>query len=246
MTLLGTAMKHAMQLGLIYRNPVEAVKRVKVVRRDFQVWESSEVHQLIGAVLEDHLYGLVYLALTTVLRRGELCGLRWTDIQRGVIHIQQNCVLVGNTATLTTPKTKASRRRIPLPPDTINALRLHRERQAQERDAAGDAWEEHGLVFPTSVGTVYHRRNLLWDWYVLLDTASVRRIRIHDIRHTCASLAIYQGLDPKVLADRMGHSRASISLDIYGHVFEEQRERAALSLSTLTARADRDSDPLAP
>lgn len=246
MTLLGTAMKHAMQLGLIYRNPVDAVKRVKVVRRDFQVWEPSEVHKLIGAVLDDRLYGLVYLALTTGLRRGELCGLRWTDIQRGVIHIQQNCVLVGNTATLTTPKTKASRRRIPLPPDTLDALRLHRERQAQERDAAGDAWEEHGLVFPTSVGTVYHPRNLLRDWYVLLDTAGVRRIRIHDIRHTYASLAIYQGLDPKVLADRMGHSRASISLDIYGHVFEEQRERAALSLSTLTAKADRNSDPLAP
>lgn len=246
MTLLGTAMKHAMQLGLIYRNPVDAVKRVKVVRRDFQVWEPSEVHKLIGAVLNDRLYGLVYLALTTGLRRGELCGLRWTDIQRGVIHIQQNCVLVGNTATLTTPKTKASRRRIPLPPDTLDALRLHRERQAQERDAAGDAWEEHGLVFPTSVGTVYHPRNLLRDWYVLLDTAGVRRIRIHDIRHTYASLAIYQGLDPKVLADRMGHSRASISLDIYGHVFEEQRERAALSLSTLTAKADRNSDPLAP
>ncbi|MFD1734726.1 tyrosine-type recombinase/integrase [Deinococcus malanensis] len=96
------------------------------------------------------------------------------------------------------------------------------------------------------MGTVYHPRNLLRDWYVLLDSAKVRRIRIHDIRHTYASLAIYQGLDPKVLADRMGHSRASISLDIYGHVFEEQRDRAAISLKDLVTRADRNSDPLAP
>ncbi|GGK11249.1 site-specific integrase [Deinococcus malanensis] len=246
LTLLGTAMKHAMQLGLIYRNPVEAVKRVKVARREFQVWEPSEVQALIAAVLDDRLYGLVYLALTTGMRRGELCGLRWSDIQRGVIHVQQSCVLVGNQATLTTPKTKASRRRIPLPPDTLDALRVHRDRQALERDTAGDEWQEHGLVFPTSVGTVYHPRNLLRDWYVLLDSAKVRRIRIHDIRHTYASLAIYQGLDPKVLADRMGHSRASISLDIYGHVFEEQRDRAAISLKDLVTRADRNSDPLAP
>ncbi|MFD1734629.1 tyrosine-type recombinase/integrase [Deinococcus malanensis] len=208
--------------------------------------EPSEVQALIAAVLDDRLYGLVYLALTTGMRRGELCGLRWSDIQRGVIHVQQSCVLVGNQATLTTPKTKASRRRIPLPPDTLDALRVHRDRQALERDTAGDEWQEHGLVFPTSVGTVYHPRNLLRDWYVLLDSAKVRRIRIHDIRHTYASLAIYQGLDPKVLADRMGHSRASISLDIYGHVFEEQRDRAAISLKDLVTRADRNSDPLAP
>ncbi|ULH15537.1 tyrosine-type recombinase/integrase [Deinococcus sp. KNUC1210] len=72
----------------------------------------------------------------------------------------------------------------------------------------------------------------------------MRRIRIHDIRHTYASLAIYQGLDPKALADRMGHSRASLTLDVYGHVFEEQRERAALTLADLVNRADQPSDPL--
>ncbi|CAM4161792.1 tyrosine-type recombinase/integrase [Deinococcus marmoris] len=245
-TLLGTALRHALHLGLIYRNPAEAVKRVKIPTREFTVWEPSEVQGLIEAVLGHRLYGLVYLALTTGLRRGELCGLRWSDIVRGVIHVQQSCVLVGNIATMTTPKTKASRRRVPLSPDTLEALRLHRDRQARERDAAGEDWRDHGLVFPTSLGTVYHPRNLLRDWYALLETHSVRRIRLHDIRHTYASLAIYQGLDPKVLADRLGHSRASISLDIYGHVFEEQRDRAALSLTQLVSRDPHAADPLAP
>ncbi|MCP2015656.1 integrase [Deinococcus sp. HSC-46F16] len=243
-TLLGTALRHALQLGLIYRNPVDAVKRVKPSKRDLKVWEPSEVQRLIAAITDDRLYGLVYLALTTGMRRGELCGLHWTDIQRGVITVRHNCVLVGNRATITTPKTEASRRRIPLPPDTLEALRVHRARQHQERDAAAEDWEEHGLVFPTTLGTVYHPRNLLRDWYALLDRAEVRRIRIHDIRHTYASLAIYQGLDPKAIADRMGHSRASITMDVYGHVFEEQREKAALTLTQLVNRDAHQADPL--
>lgn len=244
-TLLGTALKHALQLGLIYRNPVEAVKRVKPQKRDLKVWEPSEVQRLITAITDDRLYGLVYLALTTGMRRGELCGLHWSDIQRGVITIRHNCVLVSNRATLTTPKTEASRRRIPLPPDTLDALRVHRARQEREREAAAEEWEEQGLVFPTTLGTIYHPRNLLRDWYALLQQAGVRRIRLHDLRHTYASLAIYQGLDPKAVADRMGHSRASITLDIYGHVFEEQREKAALTLTQLVNREDaQKADPL--
>ncbi|AWN22469.1 hypothetical protein DKM44_03815 [Deinococcus irradiatisoli] len=243
MTLLNTALKHALQLGLLYRNPADAVKRVRVLKRDFQVWEPSEVQRLIVAVQHSRLYGLVYLALTTGMRRGELCGLQWSDINRGVITVHHNCVLVGNKATLTTPKSAASPRRIPLPADTLEALRVHRERQEREREAAGEEWQESGLVFATSIGTLYHPRNLLRDWYVLLDHAQVRRIRIHDIRHTYASLAIYQGLDPKALADRLGHSRASLTLDLYAHVFEEQRERTALTLSDLMNRSEPD-DPL--
>ncbi|GAA3995655.1 site-specific integrase [Deinococcus rubellus] len=238
MTLLNTALKHALQLGLIHRNPADAVKRVKVPRRDFQVWEPSEVQRLIVAVQDDRLYGLVYLALTTGMRRGELCGLQWADITRGVITVRHNCVLVGNTATITTPKSEKSRRRIPLPADTLEALRLHRERQHRERDAAGEDWQATDLVFASSIGTLYHPRNLLRDWYVLLEMAKVRRIRIHDLRHTYASLAIYQGLDPKSVADRLGHSRASLTLDLYAHVFEEQRERAALTLGELMNRSE--------
>lgn len=238
MTLLGTALNHALKLGLIYRNPVDAVKRVKIPRREFQVWEPSEVQRLITAITDDRLYGLVYLALTTGMRRGELCGLHWTDIQRGIITVRHNCVIVGGQAQISTPKTEAGKRRIPLPADTLDALKIHRSRQAREREAAGEDWQESGLVFTTSIGTLYHPRNLLRDWYALLDKAGVRRIRIHDIRHTYASLAIYQGLDPKALADRLGHSRASLTLDVYGHVFEEQREKAALSLHTLLTRPD--------
>jgi len=245
MTLLGSALKHALQLGLISRNPVDAVKRVKIAKRDFQIWEPADVQRLVTAIQDHRLYGLVYVALTTGMRRGELCGLQWSDIQRGVITIRHNCVIVGNKATLTTPKSEASRRRIPLPEDTLEALRLHRKRQQAERDAAGEEWQETGLVFTSSIGTLYHPRNLLRDWYVLLDGAKVRRIRIHDIRHTYASLAIYQGLDPKALADRLGHSRASLTLDLYAHTFEEQRERAALTLSDLMNRSQK-TDPLGP
>ncbi|MBB5234428.1 tyrosine-type recombinase/integrase [Deinococcus budaensis] len=233
LSLLGSAMRHALQLGLITRNPVEAVKRVKPAKRDMQVWEPSEIHRLILAIQNSRLYGLVYLAITTGLRRGELCGLRRQDIQKGVLHVRQNCVLVGNTPHLQTPKSEKSRRRVPLPADTLEALALHRERQARERLAAGDEWREQDLVFPTPIGTIYHPRNLLRDWYTLLAEAKIRPIRIHDIRHTYASLAIYQGLDPKALADRLGHAHASMTLDVYGHVFEEQRDRAALSLNDL-------------
>ncbi|MFC6592372.1 tyrosine-type recombinase/integrase [Deinococcus lacus] len=237
--LLGSALRHALQLGLLYRNPVDAVKRVRATKKELQVWEPSEVQRLMEEVKGNRLHGLVYLAMTTGMRRGELCGLRWSDIQAGVLTVQQNCVLVGDVPTMQTPKTEKGRRRIPLPPDTLAALEAHRQLQERERLAAGEDWHETGLVFTTSLGTVYHPRTLLRDWYALLDRVGLRRIRLHDIRHTYASLAIYQGLDPKALADRLGHSRASLTLDVYGHVFEEQRERSALTLTDLLNRPEK-------
>ena len=96
-----------------------------------------------------------------------------------------------------------------------------------------EEWTDSGLVFPSEVGIPMHPRNLERVWYMLLKKSELPRIRMRDLRHTYASMAISRGVDPKVLADRLGHSRANFTLDTYSHVYEAQSESASYSLEDL-------------
>lgn len=233
-TCLKTALRQAVKWGLVGRNIMEAVDPVRYRKKDISVWEPHHIQQFLQAASEHRLYPVFYTLLTTGLRRGEILGLQWSDLQDGRLTVRRTLVVVANKATFSSPKTEAGERRIPLPADTLQVLEQHKHRQALEKDLAGSSWEEGHLIFPTSVGTPIHPRNLEREWYKLIERAEVPRIRLHDLRHTYATLAISQGVDPKALAQRLGHAKASFTLDVYAHTFEAQREAAALSLADLT------------
>ncbi|UBV44809.1 site-specific integrase (plasmid) [Deinococcus taeanensis] len=181
-------------------------------------------------------YALFYLALTTGMRRGELLGLRWQDLglESGEVRIRQSLVQSGSRAVLNEPKTSASRRRILLSADTIDVLRAHQTRQGQELSR----WKarspiEMDLVFPSTVGRFQLPSILVKIFHRLVREAGLPDIRIHDLRHTCASLLVRQGVPIKAVAERLGHQDASLTMRVYTHVYDDQRRAAALSLDDL-------------
>src|SRR5205823_9706634 len=154
------------------------------------------------------------LALTTGLRRGELLGLRWKDVdlERGVLHIRQTVIALRGHAAFSQPKTPRSRRSASLLDPITLALREHKRRQNAQRLALGATWQDHDLVFCTGLGTPINPDNLKVDYDRLVKLAGVPRIRIHDLRHTRITLAIQQGAPIKLVSEEAGHSHVSITL----------------------------------
>lgn len=188
------------------------------------------------------------------MRRGELLGLRWQDVKGSVVSIRQNLVPIGNEITFSTPKTKKGQRRISVSPDVLEVLSLHRQQQDIEHERIGKAWQDHDLVFAGEYGQPMFPRNLERSWYDLQGKAKadwkesaekagdlktldgleagklMPRIRLHDLRHLHVSLLVKNGVDAATIADRVGHTRASFTLDVYTHLFDEQRTAAAVSI----------------
>ena len=155
----------------------------------------AQARRLLAAVAGDRLRAVYVLALSTGLRRGELLGLRWADVDLdgAELHVRQAMQRVAGELRVAAPKTRHSRRTIPLPALALDALREHRARQAAERLAAGPAWQDSGLVFTTAHGTPMEPRNLNRHWYALRTRCGLPGVRLHDLRHTCVTLLLDAG-----------------------------------------------------
>lgn len=227
------AFRLAVKWRQVAYNPVEAIDPFKHERKPMCLWQPDEAVRFIECSRTHRLFPLFYLAMSTGLRRGELLGLRWQDIEGSTIHIRQSYIRVGNELVFTTPKTTKGVRRVAVSKDMLEILAVHCEKQETERTLAGKVWTNYDLVFTSEVGTPVDPDNLKRVRYELMERAGVPRIRLHDLRHLHASLMIKGGADPKLLADRLGHARASFTLDVYTHLFDEQRQAAAVSLLDL-------------
>jgi integrase len=177
------------------------------------------------------------------LRRGELLGLRWQDVdwQAGVLHIRQTLARVKNHETGRTqlvfqePKTKHARRTIPIPEGCLTALRQHRGQQSEERLLLGQAYEDHGLVFCGPGGRPLDPRTLNRYFSQALKRAALPSIRLHDARRTFATWLLDQGVSPKVVQTMLGHSSIAVPLDIYSHVSLDLEKQAAAMLNAALA-----------
>lgn len=237
------ALGQAVDWGLLAFNPASRVKAPKRRRQEMRVWTPQQVKTFLTCC-EEHqprLYALFHLALVTGMRRGELLGLHWRDVdlERGELLVHVSVVQCGAKAVLNEPKTPASRRRLLLAPETVAVLRQHRERQ----QAGKGRWkarseQEEDLVFPSSVGRFQLPCTLVRLFHKLIILAGVPHIRFHDLRHTAASLLVRRGVPIKAVAERLGHTDASLTLRVYTHVYEEQRREAALSLQMLLSDTD--------
>ncbi len=229
------AYKQAIRWQMVARNPVEAVDPLPETKREMTLWEPEQAARFLDVARAHRLYACFYLAMATGMRRGELLGLRWQDVQGDLIRVRQTLVkLKDGTVTLGTPKTKKGTRVIAVSPDVVQVLGLHRQQQDAERaqlERAGLPWPDHDLVFTSEVGTPINPDNFRRVRNELMDKADVPRVRLHDLRHLHASMAIKNGMDPKMLADRLGQSRASFTLDEYTHIWEAQRAKAVVNIS---------------
>ena len=235
--ILSGALTQAVRWQLIPRNPCVAVKPLKVKKTEMSLWTPQEAARFLDVARPHRLFAMFYLAMSTGMRRGELMGLRWQDVEGSSLVVRQSLIEQRGRIMITTPKTEKGARRVALSPDVVEVLEAHRQRQEAERAFLGAAWPGHDFVFTTGVGTPIHPRSLTRTWHHLQKQAGVTKVRLHDLRHLHASLAIRQGMDAKVLADRLGHARASFTLDVYTHLFDEQRQNSAVSILDLLPKS---------
>lgn len=231
--MLSTALKRAVRWDLIDRNPVDAIDPVREHVEQPQMWAQAQVRTFLETQRDHRFFAAFYTLITTGLRRGELLGLRWNDIEDEGLWVRQTVTIVDNQPIIGLTKTRASRRFVSLPADTLAVLKTHQRRQLVARQIVGDTWEHPELVFPSEIGTLMDPKNFYRAWKLAVKAAGLPPARIHDMRHLHVSLLILAGEDAKTVSERAGHTSTSFTLDRYGHLFHAQRQRAARSLDDL-------------
>ena len=242
---LRLALEQARRDDLVVRNVAGLVAGPRVQRVEIKPLTPGEAAQLFAHATSDRLAPLWLLVTALGLRRGEALALHWQDVDLERRHLQVKATLQRLGGTLVReqmPKTKSSRRALPLPQLVVEALQTHRASQVQERLAA-PVWADDALVFTTSVGTPLEPRNVLRSFHALCDRADVRRVRIHDLRHAAASFMLLQGVDMRVVMGTLGHSRLATTSDLYTHLLEPVQRAAADRMDDLLRRVAPPSGP---
>ncbi len=206
--LIRNALADAEREELVYQVRPRGVERVKV-----RVLTVDEARRLVSLIRGDRFEALWLCALTLGLRKGELLGLRSADIDfsAGTLTVRQALQRMGGRLALVQPKTALSRRTVPVPQATLAALRTRRLRQDEERPAAGATWVESGLVFATRSGTAVEPRNISRSWYAIRERAGLGSVRLHDLRHSCASFLLAAGASPRTVMKTLGHSQIGLT-----------------------------------
>lgn len=213
---LRAALGKAVAWGLVPRNVATLATPPRAQSPEFRTLTVEEAKQLGRSVQGNRWAPMLLLALTTGLRQGELLGLKWGDIDfaAGILQVRRQYERDG---AFSMPKA-SSQRRLDLAPAELRALEIQREAQGRDRDRFGDRYADQDLVFATHRGRPLMHRNVFREFKRLLRKADLPDIRFHDLRHTNATLMLGQGVHPKVVQERLGHSQVAITLNIYSHV----------------------------
>jgi integrase len=230
-SLLFSALDRAMRFRLIASNPVALVQPPRLAHREMTALTLTEARAVLAAAESDDLRALWRLAIAAGLRQGELCGLRWGDLDLDAGTVTVAGALeqrTGRKPVRAETKTARSRRTIPLDAATVEALHQHRARAAKAALAAGRSYDLSGWVFRRTRGEGPLSMSIVWKaWRRLALKAGVRLVRFHDLRHTTATVMLAQGIDVRTVADVLGHSDVSTTLRTYVHSTEGASRHAA-------------------
>jgi integrase len=230
-TVLGVALKRALKWNLVARNVSALTTGPRVERAPVETLSEEQANRLLDSIASHRLAALYTMALTVAMRRGEVLGTRWDDIDldNRQLHVNQSLQRAGGKLQLLPLKTKSSTRPITIPDRLLVALKRHRIRQKEEQLAAGPEWRgnAHNLVFISTIGTSIEPRNMVRQFKVLLAKAGLGDAKFHSLRHTCATLLFEHGAHPKQVQALLGHSRISTTLDAYTHVVQSTRDDTA-------------------
>jgi integrase len=194
-----------------------------------QTWTAAEVGSFLASVREDRLYVAWLLPATLGIRRGELLGLRWIDVDltRGRVAIRQTLVMVDGKPAMAEPKTAKGRRSLMLALEVLEGLRAHRAHQAAERLSWGADYTDSGLVITTEDGRPFHPETLSELFVRQAKRVGLPPIRLHDLRHSVASILLARAVHPKVVSEMLGHATIALTLDTYSHVIPSLQQEAA-------------------
>jgi integrase len=221
--ILRAALNQAIKWGYLTRNVATLVEAPRVEKYQVEPLTEAQACALLDTVKGHRLATLYQVALGLGIRRGEVIALHWADID-----------FTARTLRVVVGKTPSSARTLALPDVLVTNLRAHWARQQDERQAKGLAWKEHGLVFPSSVGTPLSPRNLVRHFKAMLQRVDMpTTIRFHDLRHSCASFLIAQGVPMRVVMDVLGHAHISTTMDIYAHVLRETQHEALQTMNRI-------------
>ena len=246
--ILRMALKQAVRWDTISRNVAALVDPPRVQRPEVKPLSDVEARTFLEAVRGKRLEAAYLLLLSLGLRRGETLGLRWQDIdfEKRTACVRQTLQRVGGRSIdgqpsrlmFKAPKSALSRRTLPLSESLVKALKAHRARQLEEGLAAGPRWQDTGLVFTTAIGTPFEPRRLVADFKCMLQEAGLPiHTRLHDLRHSAASLLLVQGVQPRVVMELLGHSQISLTMDTYSHVVPAATREAAEKMEAILGRA---------
>ncbi|MDI7276416.1 MAG: site-specific integrase [Anaerolineae bacterium] len=205
-------------------------------RKEVAVWTAEQAVQFLRLARDHRLYAAFLLALAAGLRRREILGLRWQDVDldRGCLSIRQTLARTDTAGNLLEePKTAGSRRLVVLSPATVEALRERLADHEREKAACAEEYHDTGLVFTTSDGRPVDPRNFTKVFERLVARAGVPRIRFHDLRPTRATLLLAAGIHPKIVSERPGHSDIGTTMDTHSHVLPTQQRGAAAMIDRL-------------
>lgn len=232
-----------MKWGLVARNAAALVDPPRSEKKEIKPWTLNQSKKFLEVCAGHRLEALFMVALSLGLRRGEVLGLHWEDIdfQKKTLRVKLGLQRIDGKLQLGEVKTRKSARTLPLPDSLIFILKNHRSNQLQEKFLLGTKWKESGLVFTTSIGTPIEPRNLKRSFDKILEDANGKleeadklpHQRLHDLRHTCATLLLAQGVPPRTIMEILGHSVISTTLDVYGHVLPEMQRDAINTLESI-------------
>lgn len=225
---LRAALEDAVREELIDRNPAKLVRVPRPERIEPEPLSVAEVRKLFHYVRDDRLFAMFLVFALLGLRRSEVLGLMWSDVdlEGGTLQVRRGLQRVDGQIVTSEPKTRRSRRTVPLPSVVIDALQEHRDRQDGERRQLAEKWPESQFVFTTPIGTPIDPRNCTRVVQNACEQATGRRVRLHDFRHGCVSVLLGLGVPPRTAMEIVGHSTIEMTMNVYGHVSLDEMRTA--------------------
>ena len=233
------ALKNAVRINLLSRNVADAVQKPKIQRPEMHPMTENDLSRFLDAAKQGNYYTLFYTYLFTGMRRGELLAVRWSDLDLSGMQISVSRTMkylngVKNHITFREPKSQKSRRLIALSPSNVAVLEEHRKDQEQMRESLQlPPITENDLIFTHWDGSPLLPPTVTHAWMKLVRKCGLKGIRLHDARHTHATIMLKQGVHPKIVQERLGHSTISTTLDTYSHVAPGLQEAAAMAFDDI-------------
>lgn len=227
--IIHSALEQAVKWQLVIRNVADAVEPPKAKKYDANYLTDKQTEELIKIAKQSDIYIPIMIAIYTGARRGEILGLSWSNVnlEKGYIKIIDNLCATKNGLIIKKPKTKSGIRTIAISKELIKVLKQHRIRQMENKLRIGKLYKDNNMVCCYEDGHLYNPKRFSAKFHELLEKNNLPIIRLHDLRHSHASLLVKMGVQPKEISHRLGHSNIGITMDLYSHLYEETDQEVA-------------------